>query len=116
MTFYLTNGATVQFNGNAHVNFSAPTSGTYSGILFFGDRTQPNATQKFNGDNTSSMTGAMYFPSQQVQMSGNFSGQNGCMQVVADTIDYTGSSNFAANCAAKGMSAVTIPGGVSVVE
>ena len=110
------NGATVQFNGNAHLTLSAPTAGTYSGILFFGDRTQGNATQKFNGDGTSSMTGALYFPSQQIQMTGIFSGQNGCMQVIADTIDYTGSSNFAANYAAKGMSAVPTPGGVSVVE
>lgn len=116
VTFYLRNGATVQFNGNAHLTLSAPTSGTYSGILFYGDRTQGNATQKFNGDGTSTMTGALYFPSQQIQMTGNFSGQNGCMQVIADTIDYTGSSNFAANCAAKGMSPVPIPGAVSVVE
>ena len=116
VTFYLTNGATVQFNGNAHLNLSAPTSGTYSGILFFGDRTQANATQKFNGDATSSMTGALYFPTQQVQMTGNFSGVNGCMQVVADTIDYTGSSTLAANCAAQGMRGVNIPGAVSLVE
>jgi hypothetical protein len=86
VTFYLTNGATVKFNGNAQMTFSAPTAGTYSGILFYGDRTQPNAIQKFNGTATSSMTGALYFPSQQVQMNGNFSGTNGCLQVVSDTI------------------------------
>src|SRR5262249_13366244 len=83
--FYLTNGATVDFNGSAPVSFSAPTSGTYSGILFFGDRTQGNAIQKFNGNGTSQMTGALYFPTQQVQLNGNFSGANGCMQVVSDT-------------------------------
>jgi len=116
VTFYLTNGATVQFNGSAHISFSAPTSGTYSGILFFGDRTQPNAIQKFNGDGTSSMTGNIYFPSQQVQMNGNFSGINGCMHVVADTIDYSGNANFGSNCAAQGMTPVKIPGGVSLVE
>ena len=90
--FYLTNGATVSFNGNVNLNFSAPTSGTYSGILFFGDRTQPNATQKFNGNAASLMTGAMYFPSQQIQMNGNFSGVNGYEQVIGDTIDYSGNA------------------------
>jgi hypothetical protein len=116
VTFYLTNGATVQFNGSAQISFSAPTSGTYSGILFFGDRTQPNAVQKFNGTANSFMTGALYFPSQQIQLNGDFSGQNGCMQVISDTIDYTGNANFASNCAAAGMSAVAIPGSVAVVE
>jgi hypothetical protein len=116
LTFYLTNGATVQFNGGAHISFSAPTSGTYSGILFYGDRTQPNATQTFNGDGTSSMTGAIYFPTQHVQMNGNFTGQNGCMQVIADTIDYTGNATFGSNCAAQGMQPVTVPGGVALVE
>jgi hypothetical protein len=62
------------------------------------------------------MTGALYFPTQQVQMTGNFSGVNGCQQIVSDTIDYSGNAKFAANCAAQGMSPVTIPGGVSVVE
>lgn len=45
VTFFLTNGATVDFNGSATVTLSAPTSGTYSGVLMFGDRatrpTQP---------------------------------------------------------------------------
>src|SRR5579871_3944050 len=77
VTFYLTNGATVQFNGGAQINFSAPTSGTYSGILFYGDRTQPTASQSFNGNGSSTMTGALYFPTQQVQMNGNFTGVNG---------------------------------------
>jgi hypothetical protein len=116
VTFYLTNGATVAFNGGAHLTFSAPTSGTYSGILFFGDRNQANALQKFNGDGTSSMTGAIYMPSQQVQLNGNFSGVNGCMQVIADTIDYSGSATFASNCPNTGMSGVSIPGAVSLVE
>jgi Flp pilus assembly protein TadG len=116
VTFYLTNGATVQFNGSAHMTFSGPTNGTYSGILFFGDPTQPNAIQKFNGDGTSLMTGAIYFPSQQVEMNGNFTGVNGCLQVIADTINYTGNANFGSNCAAQGMNPVKIPGGVSLVE
>jgi hypothetical protein len=116
VTFYLTNGATVAFNGNAHLDFSAPTSGTYSGILFFGDRNQANALQKFNGDATSSMTGAIYMPSQAVQQNGNFSGANGCMQVIADTIDYSGSATFSSNCPNSGMSNVAVPGAVSLVE
>ena len=116
VTFYLTNGATVQMNGNANVNLSAPTSGTYSGILFYGDRTQANNSNTINGTASSSMTGAIYFPSQQVSVLGNFSGANGCMQVVADTIAYSGNAHFSTNCSAYGLSSVSTPGAVALVE
>jgi Flp pilus assembly protein TadG len=114
--FYFTNGATVQMNGNATVNLSAPTSGTYSGILMYGDRTAAMATQKINGTATSVMTGALYFPTQQVQVLGNFTGANGCMQVVADEIYYSGNSSFATNCSAYGIQNISSPGTVSLVE
>ena len=116
VTFYLTNGATLDFNGNADINLTAPTSGPYSGILFFGDRTQATAINKINGDASSSMTGAFYFPSQEVDFLGNFSGNNGCTQVVADTIYYTGSATFSTNCTGKGMKSIPVPGSVTLVE
>ncbi|HEY2032643.1 MAG TPA: hypothetical protein VGH02_03025 [Rhizomicrobium sp.] len=116
VTFYLTNGATVSMNGNSTVNLSAPTSGTYSGILFYGDRTQANNSNTINGNASSSMTGAVYFPSQAVSVLGNFSGANGCMQVVADTISYSGNAHFSTNCSAYGLPSVSTPGAVALVE
>jgi hypothetical protein len=116
VTFYLTNGATLSFNGNATINLDAPTSGTYSGVLFYGDRTQPSANNTLNGNASSNMTGAVYFPSQEVKFLGNFSGQNGCMQVVAATIYYTGSATFHADCTSSGMGAIKVPGAVTLVE
>ena len=116
VTFYLTNGATIKFNGNAHMNFSAPTSGTYSGMLFYGNRNDPDGSPSFNGDATSQLTGATYFPSQSVTMNGNFSGANGCMQVIANTISLSGSSTISGSCPGTGMSSVSIPGSVSLVE
>jgi hypothetical protein len=84
-------------------------------MLFYGDRTQASATQTFNGDSTSVLTGAIYFPSQTVQLNGNYSGANGCMQVVADTISFSGSSTLSANCAGTGLSAIPIQN-VQLVE
>jgi len=114
--FYLRNGARIQFNGNAHMNFSAPTSGTYAGVLFFGDRTMASAVQRFNGDATSRLTGALYFPSQTVEMDGNFSGNNGCMQIVADTVTLIGSSVFSGSCPGTGLNSIPIPGQIALVE
>jgi Flp pilus assembly protein TadG len=114
--FYLTNGATLQLNGSAKINISAATTGTYAGVLFFGDRTMANAKQTINGDATSLMTGAIYFPSQELDLLGNFSGAGGCMQVVADTIYYTGSSTFRNDCSTTGMKTINVAGSVRLVE
>ena len=114
--FYLTNGATIAMNGNAHMEISAMNSGTYSGIAFFGDRTQAYAVNLFNGNSTSYITGALYFPSQDVTFSGNYSGQNDCMQVVALTIEYTGSAEFGTDCSGTGLYQIPTPGVIALVE
>lgn len=116
ITFYLTNGATVQINGNATLNIAAPTSGAYSGVAFYGDRTQLTAKNTINGNASSNITGAIYFPSQEVDFLGNFSGSGGCTQIVADTIYYTGSASFSTNCANKGIKTIPVPGSVTLVE
>jgi Flp pilus assembly protein TadG len=114
--FYLTNGATLKFNGNAQMNLSAATAGTYAGILFYSDRTQANVTQTFNGTDSSVFTGALYFPSQSVTVNGNYTGANGCMQLVADTISYSGSSTLSATCPGTGLSGIPVPSGSYLVE
>ena len=37
VTFYITNGADVRFNGSAHLDLTAPTSGPHEGVLMYGD-------------------------------------------------------------------------------
>ena len=91
VTFFMANNATTNFNGTASINLSAPTSGTYKGVIFYGDPDNSYNTNKFNGTANSMLTGALYFPNQDVEFLGNFSGQNGCMRVVSRTVKFTGS-------------------------
>ena len=114
--FYLTNGATVRIMGGASMNLSAPTSGTHAGLLFFGDRTQATATNRINGNSTTVLQGAIYFPSQDVEFQGNFSGNYGCLQVIADKVNYTGSATFNNNCAGTGVKTISVSGDVMLVE
>jgi len=116
VTFYLTNGATLDMAGSATVDLSAPTSGTYKGLVFFGDRSQPDAVNTINGDSSSLITGTIYFPSQEVRFLGNFSGAGGCTQVVADTILYTGNAHFTTNCTGSGVPNIPVAGSVALVE
>ncbi len=116
VTFFLTNDSTVHFNGSAEINLSAPTSGTYAGVLMYGDRDQANADNVFNGTANSLMTGALYFPSQKVTHNGNFSGVNGCMRIVSRSIDLQGNAAFNTNCEGTGLDAIQVPGAIRLVE
>ena len=70
VTFYFTNGATFNCTGNVTVQLSAPTSGTYAGILFYQD---PNDTTgpSVGGNSSTDYNGALYFPTSQVTFYGN---------------------------------------------
>jgi hypothetical protein len=114
--FFLTNGATVHFNGNAEIDLTAATIGTYAGVLMYGDRDQGNAENVFNGTADSSFTGALYFPSQEVTHNGNFSGDNGCLRIVARAIDLRGNSGFGTDCTGTGLDVIEVPGSVRLVE
>jgi Flp pilus assembly protein TadG len=106
VTIYMSGSNSVQMNGNATVNLSAPTSGTYSGMLMMGDRgctSCSNTSETLNGTAASLMTGAIYFPKQNVNYIGNFAGSNGCTQIVSDTVTWNGHTHLAANCTGYGM-------------
>jgi putative Flp pilus-assembly TadE/G-like protein len=121
VTFYLFKGNTVTINGGATVTLSAPTSGTYSGITFFGDRGGSTSdVEKLNGGSSTSITGVIYFPSESVQYNGNTGGESTCTQLVADLITVTGTANFNNVCAGDGVSTTNVvdgsPGSVTLAE
>jgi hypothetical protein len=115
VTIYMAAGTNVTMNGNATVDLAAPTSGTYSGILFFGAR-NGTGNNNFNGTASSHLTGDLYFASESVSYLGNFSGQNGCTQIVADTVTWTGNSTIGVNCAAMGMTNIPARQAIKLVE
>jgi hypothetical protein len=107
VTFYLVNGASVKINGNSDMQLSAPTSGTYSGMLFINDRSNTNGIT-INGDSASTVTGVIYSPDAPVSYIGNFSGVNGCTQIVGLTVSFSGNTTFTDNCSAAGISPVEV--------
>lgn len=90
----------VDIVAQASVNLSAPTTGTYAGILFFGDPDIPSsATQSFVGGSNQVFSGALYFPSSNIKVAGNSGGAgNPCLQLVASTITITGTSAVSTGC------------------
>lgn len=106
----------IDINGNTTLNLSAPTTGPYAGILFFGDRSASGVTNTFNGTASSVMTGALYFASQSVNYNGNFSGANGCTYVVADTVWFSGNTSMSENCTNYGMAPIPVMASVKLVS
>jgi Flp pilus assembly protein TadG len=70
VSFYLTNGATLNFANNFTGVFSAPTSGPYSGILFYQDPSDTNAAT-FGGGASGGFVGSIDFPGANLTFNNN---------------------------------------------
>lgn len=117
VTIFLTGDAEIQMNGNADVNLTAPETGDYAGLLFWGDDDNfADAQVLFNGTANSSLVGALYFPSQTLDMRGDFSGSGGCTRLIAYRIDISGGTQFDSDCSAAGSITIQTPGSVRLVE
>lgn len=120
VTFFITAGNTVSISGYSTTTFSAPTSGTYSGIVFFGDRSATNGNNSFSGGSNSTITGAIYFPTEGVSFTGGSSSGSNCTQIIADTITITGSAYLNNSCSGDGMTSINVndgsPGAVQIAE
>jgi len=103
-TFILTNSdpskvPQLKLDGNSTLNLKAPTSGTYSDILFFQDRNASNSTgNNVNGGSTSYFEGAFYFPNQEVTYNGNAGVSFNCVKLVARRVKFTGTSGLTNKC------------------
>lgn len=93
------NYGSVNFNAGLTTNMSAPTTGSTAGFLFFGDRNSSGKTEKFDGGSTQLLNGILYFPTNDVDYSGQAGiGGNPCFQIVSSTITFTGGSLLGNGC------------------
>lgn len=108
-TFILTNSdssptatiGSVTMNGGAELHLTASTSGTYEDILIYQDRRAPSSSStinKINGNSASLMSGAFYFPNQQMQINGTAGLDFNCAQFVARTVDFSGNGSINNTC------------------
>lgn len=108
-TIILTNSSTgstatigsVDINGGAEIDMSAPSTGTYEDILFYQDRRAPSGSSqvnRINGNSDSLLTGAFYFPTQQLQINGTAGLDFNCAQFVARTVEFAGNGAITNTC------------------
>jgi Flp pilus assembly protein TadG len=94
----------VTINGGATVELTAPTAGTYAGVVMFQDRNAPSfqgntlIDNKMNGGADMDMQGVIYFPSQAVDFTGNSTLDPGCVKVIARQVIMSGTSAMRNDC------------------
>jgi hypothetical protein len=90
ITFY-TQGATT-LTGSGNMNLSAPTSGTYNGVLVFQARSDSSA-MSITGSGGDSIKGILYAPAAPLTLTGSGS-LNVSLDLIADSITETGSGSI----------------------
>jgi len=85
VTIYLTNGATVNIGSGVPVTLSAPTNGTYAGILFFQDA-YDTGTSTFGGGAGDILQGTIYAPGGKVLFVNGL--HQSTLAVVAKDVDF----------------------------
>jgi Flp pilus assembly protein TadG len=123
VTFILTSTsgsdyAKFDLNGSASVNITAPSTGTYAGVLMYGDRNGPYQDNHINGNSSAIYNGALYFPVGHMDFNGNSkSGSSACTQLIAKTIKMNGNAGITnSGCSTLGAKSISLGTTVSVVE
>ena len=107
---------TASINGGAVINLTPPTDGPTAGVSMFADRNIPVGTSfSFNGGATQYLGGVIYIPTGDVLFAGGAGSTSSCTKLIADTIQFTGSSNFAIDCKGYGTKAFG-PAGVRLAS
>ena len=97
--FYLTgtnaNYASVTIANGTTVTLSAPTSGTYQGILFYQNRSITSASNAdFAGGAVMNLTGTLYFPTTDVSYSNGTSGSGSTTAIIANQVSFSGGARI----------------------
>jgi Flp pilus assembly protein TadG len=101
-------------NADAKINLTAPTTGTFKGIAIYQDRRaqdSSSAQNKINGNSESVITGAIYFPNQELDYNGTGNTSAVCTMFVARRIIFSGNGSTSnkfksrAECALTGLPA-----------
>ena len=102
VTLVLTKNSKVQMSGGT-MNLTAPTAGTYAGMVMLGARDMKAGTNfNFTGQAEMKIMGAIYMPRVDVMIRARTE-TNGCMQIVADRVQFGGDTTFETNCSMYGL-------------
>jgi Flp pilus assembly protein TadG len=86
VTFYFADTSLMQFNSSVKAVLSAPTSGTYSGILMYEATGLSTTSWAFNTSKGHQLSGLLYLPSRQITFNAGSSGTGENLTMVFNTL------------------------------
>lgn len=92
----------VSTSGSQTFNIKAPPTGASAGIAIWIDKRAASSSMSVSGSSVWNVTGAIYVPNSALTWSG--SGTSPCTQLVAKTINISGSGQLKHDCAGVGVS------------
>lgn len=85
----------IVFTGSSETILSAPTSGTYKGILMFQDRNfSGNLNKLYAGTSTGTLEGVLYFPNGNVKFTGTSDLVTQKMAIIGRTVEFAGNAQL----------------------
>jgi Flp pilus assembly protein TadG len=114
VTLYFTgSGAVLDVSGQGGADLSAPVSGDYAGILFYGDpNAPPNTKHGISGGGNMVYEGTMYFPTAELNITGNGTGSTEASytMAIARLLKFSGNGSLQFNFSPDG--SVPLPAGL----
>ncbi|HVV48686.1 MAG TPA: hypothetical protein VHO06_03425 [Polyangia bacterium] len=98
-------------NGYDDVNLSGPTSGTTRGLVVVGPTANTGSALFAEGANTTTLSGALYFPQGGVALTGSAAiggGAGQCLQIVGTQVTLSGGSLASSNCLSTSNNTATV--------
>ena len=99
-------------------SMTAPTTGTYKGIVLYQDRLATDdggkGTNQINGNNNGAITGVVYIPNQSVLYNGGAGTTAACLQLVGKRVEFSGNSYMKVASACPGTGMTPAVGGTRV--
>lgn len=110
VTLIMEGNYAIDIGNNAVLNITAPSSGNYAGLAFFGDRNGTSTVQQTFSNNTQlNIKGAVYFPNQTIEFDNNAETvSGGCTQIIGRTVHLSNNVNLESNCSGTGTTPIMI--------
>jgi hypothetical protein len=85
-------------SADATLDLAAPTTGDYKGLLFYRDRRADYVDIKITGNASLKLSGALYFPTADLSVSGNATSSFDCLQMIGKKLSFSGGSSSDNSC------------------
>lgn len=119
VTVFLDAGSSMNMRSSGVVSVSAPTSGTYKGILLFQSRSAPKNTEnKFGGSSQFKFDGMLYTPTVSMVANGttSVSDVQSSGYIITRRLTFTGASEFRLNRTSSGADSAGFESKVALVD